>query len=117
MLALLLVAFAAPLPSPPDAGPARMEGFLRLWVDPQAFADGVRPIAPSPSGAPEDLRVENPTSARAVVRVGEVEVGELAPFAIGWIRSVSPGTYATAQTVQDGWVRRAEIPTVPAAEP
>jgi hypothetical protein len=205
MLLLLAAALAAPLPLPAHAPSARLEGFVRLHVEPDAFADGLVPSEPGspPAGAsahehatrpgrlvvlrptlaggadldgiiaalaadpaavvhqrddahgalvidhPDalavlglpfggqtlgdvvdfqalptgllvglakpparaDLPVQNVASARAVLRIGGVQVGEVGPRATAVIHDVPAGTYDLEFVMPNGYVRRSRATT------
>ncbi|MCB9677041.1 MAG: hypothetical protein H6737_18130 [Alphaproteobacteria bacterium] len=58
-----------------------------------------------------DLPVDNVSSARAVVSIGGVEVGEVGPYARAVIHGVAPGTYELHFRLPNGYVRKARAHT------
>jgi len=69
----------------------RMEGFRRLYVDPEKWPDSIAPtVAATGTG---DLVFQNPNSAWVKVTIGGTEIGQVRPFDTFAIRGVKAGTY------------------------
>jgi len=68
---------------------------------------------PGPQAGSVDLPVENIASARAVVSIGGVEIGEVGPYARAVIHGVAPGTYSLEFRMPNGYVRKAKAVTAP----
>jgi len=119
----------------------RMEGFRRLWVDADAFATALVPLAPivvTPEPAPVepvpaqgtiaevaapkptvpsipargDLRVYNNTSSWGEVEINGQKAARIGPFDEAWVRDVKSGVYELKITLANGFVLTQRVNTV-----
>jgi hypothetical protein len=106
-LVLLLGSLATATPPQPA-----VEGFVRVWVDPEAVT--VSPEQPAEADEPHDLSLANPHVARSVVQVGDTTLGELDPRAVGVLHGVTPGVYVVRYTTPAGFERTTRVSTTAA---
>lgn len=126
----------------PHAGvtTGRMAGFLRLFVDPATFPDTLVPIEPTPPPPPPlptpgptltltpplptapfapprgDLALANPEDTWVRVRVGDAEIGIVAPRTDAVIRDVRGGVYEVTFTLPNGFSRAERLTAAPALQ-
>ena len=89
------------------AGEPAIEGFDRLYVDPDTMH--VEPTERARPARLATLTIDNGHTARATVRVGDVSVGELLPRATGVLREVPAGTYTVSFHLPSGVIRTEQV--------
>jgi hypothetical protein len=81
----------------------RMEGFRRLFVDPNTFPDTIVPATEGAEGAKGDLPIHNDTSTWVHVAIGDTRIGQVRPYDTAVIHDVKPGTYTIQFTMPHGY--------------
>jgi hypothetical protein len=92
----------------------RMDGFRRLFVDPDAFAASLVPA--TAAGLAGDLHLSNSTSAWVIVEVNGAKAGQLSPFATAIVRDVAGGSYAVRFTLPNQLSWSDDVATRPVGE-
>ena len=95
----------------PEPTTGRIAGFRSLVDTPEALiaqltAEADTDAPPGPRG---DLAIRNLHSAYADVRLGEVAIGRIEPYADAAIRDLPVGTYTLELTLPNGFVRTEEL--------
>jgi hypothetical protein len=104
VLALLGSLAAAPVfaggtttfPNNPYYSKGAVEGFRWLYVDPDPFVKGLKPVAPlegSEVPSSGELHIRNDTIGWVKVEVNGTEIGILTPTVEGVLHNVAPGQY------------------------
>lgn len=89
----------------------RMEGFRRLFVDPNTYPDSITPTQGG-EGTKADLPIHNGTSAYVHVSIGGTKIGQIRPFDTAILHDVKPGTYTIQYTLPHGYEWTESVSTV-----